>query len=180
MTNVKRTKRAFFASIMSMILCASMLIGTTFAWFTDTASTGVNTIQAGTLDVELVDAEGNSLEGQSLEFIKAAGGENQDILWEPGCTYNLPDVFVQNNGNLKLKYTIVISGINGDAKLNEAIEWTISGTEDGTLDPQNKSGAIKISGHMKEDAGNEYQGLTIDSIAITVYATQVEGSMTAL
>ena len=174
MTNAKTTKKALFASVMSLLLCVSMLIGTTFAWFTDTASTGVNKIQAGTLDVELVDENGNSLEGKTLEFVKASNApDGEAILWEPGCTYTLPNVYVKNNGNLALKYTIVISGIDGDAKLNEAIEWMISGSESGSiLAGSTTSDPISISGHMKEEAGNEYQGLSIDGIAITVYATQ--------
>ena len=47
------TKRSLLASVLALVMCVSMLVGTTFAWFTDTASTGVNKIQAGTLDVAL-------------------------------------------------------------------------------------------------------------------------------
>ena len=65
MTNRKTTKRALFSSVVALLLCFTMLLGTTFAWFTDTASTGVNTIQAGTLQVALQDSVGNSLEGQA-------------------------------------------------------------------------------------------------------------------
>ena len=53
MTNRKSTKRALLGSVMAMVLCLAMLVGATFAWFTDTASTGVNKIQAGNLDVAL-------------------------------------------------------------------------------------------------------------------------------
>ena len=63
----------------------------------------------------------------------------------------------------------------GDAKLNEAIEWTINGLALNTeyrLGPDEMSPALEITGHMKEDAGNEYQNLTIDGISISVYATQ--------
>ena len=51
MNNKKTTKRALLSSVMAMLICITMLIGTTFAWFTDSASTAVNKIQAGTLDV---------------------------------------------------------------------------------------------------------------------------------
>ena len=54
MTNRKSTKRALLGSVMAMVLCLAMLVGATFAWFTDTASTGVNKIQAGNLDVQLM------------------------------------------------------------------------------------------------------------------------------
>ena len=54
MTNRKSTKRALLGSVVAMVLCLAMLVGATFAWFTDTASTGVNKIQAGNLDVKLM------------------------------------------------------------------------------------------------------------------------------
>ena len=178
MTNSKSTKRALLTSALAMLMCVAMLIGTTFAWFTDTASTAVNKIQAGTLDVALemknADGEWESAEGKTLEFKKAAGSEGEAVLWEPGCTYELPELRVVNNGNLALKYKVIITGIKGDAKLNEAIEWTIGevalGTEQHLTAGANNEFTIK--GHMKEDAGNEYQNLSIDGISITVVATQ--------
>lgn len=60
-------------SVVALILCAAMLVGTTFAWFTDEVTSAVNKIQAGTLDVDLVDAAGNSLEGTSLTFMDVTG-----------------------------------------------------------------------------------------------------------
>ena len=178
MTNRKSTKRALLGSIMAMVLCLAMLVGATFAWFTDTASTGVNKIQAGKLDValEMKDASGNwvSAEGKTLDFVKAAGAENEAILWEPGCTYTLPELRVVNNGNLALKYKVVITGINGSAKLNEAIEWTIGDVAMGAEQhlAAGESNAFTIKGHMQESAGNEYMNESIDGIAITVVATQ--------
>ncbi len=177
MTNSKQTKRALLGSVMALLICFSMLLGTTFAWFTDTATASVNKIQAGTLDVTLEvmkNGEWASAEGETLDFVKAAGHEDEPILWEPGCTYALPDLRIRNNGNLSLKYKVVITGIKGDAKLNEAIDWKFDGlvNGEGNLTAGESSGDITISGHMKETAGNEYQGLTIEGIAITVYATQ--------
>ena len=183
MTSSKSTKRALITSALAILMCVAMLIGTTFAWFTDTASTAVNKIQSGTLDVALemfdgttwVDAEGKTLQFKVNGQIPAEGTQ---ILWEPGCTYELPELRVVNKGNLALKYKIVITGIQGDAKLNEAIEWTITNTSATTaLDADHSlaagaSDTLTIKGHMKESAGNEYQGLSIDGITITVYATQ--------
>jgi len=180
MTNSKSSKRAFVSSAIAVLLCVVMLIGTTFAWFTDTAKTGVNRIQAGTLDIELQmkDGQGNWIdaEGKTLDFKKSADApEGEAVLWEPGCTYELPELRVVNKGNLALVYKIVVSGINGDEKLLEAIEFTgLDNLEDeGHLLPgEDASVAIKIKGHMKEDAGNEYQGLSAEGISVTVYATQ--------
>ena len=178
MTNRKSTKRALLGSVMDMVLCMAMLVGATFAWFTDTASTGVNKIQAGKLDValEMKDASGNwvSAEGKTLDFVKAADAKGEAILWEPGCTYTLPELRVVNNGNLALKYKVIITGIQGSAKLNEAIEWTIGDVAMGAEQhlAAGESNAFTIKGHMKESAGNEYMNESIDGIAITVVATQ--------
>ena len=97
MNNKKATKRALLTSVMALVMCVVMLVGTTFAWFTDTASTGVNKIQAGNLDIELemqVTENGETkwvkAEGETLQFKKAAGHESEEVLWEPGCRYELP------------------------------------------------------------------------------------------
>ena len=182
MNNSKMTRRALFTSVVAMFVCITMLIGTTFAWFTDTASTAVNKIQAGTLDIQLLDEQGNSLEGTTLSWQKATGHESDEVLWEPGCTYKLQPIVIKNAGNLALKYKIVITGIQGDAELNNAIEWTITNTSANTsattaLDADHSlaagaSDTLTISGHMKESAGNEYRGKSIDGIGITVVATQ--------
>ena len=178
MTNRKSTKRALLGSVMAMVLCLAMLVGATFAWFTDTASTGVNKIQAGNLDVvlEMQNADGKwvSAEGKTLDFVKAADAKGEAILWEPGCTYELPALRIRNNGNLALKYKVAITGINGSAKLNTVIEWTIGDVAMGAEQhlAAGESNAFTIKGHMWESAGNEYMNESIDGIAITVVATQ--------
>ena len=180
MNESTKTKKALRGSLFALFLCIVLLIGTTFAWFTDTASTGVNKIQSGNLDVGLQmqvnDDKWVSAEGETLTFKAKDGRAAEDILWEPGCTYELPKLRVVNNGNLALKYKIKITGIQGSEKLNEVIDWTIN-DQPIDLNEQhllaNKAGeAFTIKGHMQESAGNEYQGLSIDGISITVVATQ--------
>ena len=61
MADSKHTKRALLGSALALVLCFAMLLGTTFAWFTDTAKTTVNKIESGTLDIEIVDEDGNKL-----------------------------------------------------------------------------------------------------------------------
>ncbi len=172
MANTKTTKRALLASVISLLICVSMLIGSTFAWFTDTATTGVNTIQAGNLKIALLDADGESLEGESLEFVDLDSND----LWEPGCTYTTETATVKNTGDLYLIYTIDISGINGDAKLNEVLNWTFSGdgakVGSGKVLAPGESASFAIKAHMLESANNDYQGLSLSNVAITVNATQ--------
>ena len=178
MNESTKTKKALRGSLFALFLCIVLLIGTTFAWFTDTASTGVNKIQSGKLDVELQYKDGDTwknAEGQTLDFQKAEKGAGEEILWEPGCTYKLPEIKVVNNGNLALKYKLEVTGIEGDKKLNEVIDWTIAGGEldaEKPLAASASSDPMTIQGHMQESAGNEYQNLSIEGISITVYATQ--------
>ena len=181
MTNTKNTKRALLSSVLALFLCFAMLLGTTYAWFTDSVTSGSNIIQSGTLDVDLVDEQGNSMEGQIIEFVAKDGRAQDAILWEPGCTYETEPVYVVNKGNLDLKYNILVNGIVGDAKLLEVIEWTVTidGVEIDMYTYENKllagekSGAIVLTGHMKETAGNEYMNLTASGISISVFATQL-------
>mgnify|MGYP001184733908 CR=1 FL=1 len=180
MTSSKSTKRALMTSTLAILMCVAMLIGTTFAWFTDTASTAVNKIQSGKLDVALeMSTDGThweSAEGKTLTFKTKDNRAADKILWEPGCTYELPQLRVVNNGNLALKYKIQITGIQGDAKLNEVIDWTINDAPinltEGHLAANAEGDSFTIKGVMQTTAGNEYQGLSIDNIAITVFATQ--------
>ena len=191
MNTKKATKRALLTSVMALVMCVVMLVGTTFAWFTDTASTAVNKIQAGNLDVDIVDKEGESLDGKSLSF-KDVNGKT-DILWEPGATFKLDSFKIVNDGNLAFKYKVVISGVDGNAKLLKAIDFFVKigdaekvaladwdgillpagkTVTEGTKEEVKETSLITISGTMKKEAGNEYQGLSIDGIGITVYATQ--------
>ena len=180
MNESTKTKKALRGSLFALFLCIVLLIGTTFAWFTDTASTGVNKIQSGRLDVSLekLDTTHNkwvSAENDILTFKTADNRTADEILWEPGCTYELPQLRVVNNGNLALKYKIKINGIQGDEKLNEVIDWTINDKAINLTEQHltaGQSDTFTIKGHMQESAGNDYQGLSIDGISITVVATQ--------
>ena len=184
------TKRSLLASVLALVMCVTMLVGTTFAWFTDSASTAVNKIESGTLHVDIVDKDGNSLDGKTLSFKNVNGDTN--ILWEPGATFALDSFRIVNTGKLALKYKVIINGVNGNAKLLEAIDFFVKIGDaekvaladwEGILLPEGKTATtanevvgatdlITISGTMKKEAGNEYQGLSIDGIGITVVATQ--------
>ena len=188
------SKRALLLSVLSMVICVSMLIGSTFAWFTDSATANVNTIKSGDLDVEIVKADGSELTG-ALKWVAKDGRAQDKILWEPGCEYNLESFKIKNAGDLALKYKVVISGLTGDATLLEAIDFTVKVGDaapvalegwDGKLLPAGaekteitqdadigETALITITGTMKTTAGNDYRGLSLEGISITVYATQL-------
>ena len=188
MNTKKATKRALLTSVMALVMCVVMLVGTTFAWFTDTASTAVNKIQAGNLDVDIIDLQGNSLDGKTLNFVNK---ENQsNILWEPGATFFTQGFKIANKGNLALKYKVVVSGTTGDTGLLKVMKFDVvsamakTGSEvdfaanpgqlpPPTSDTPSVSDTYYLRGRMDESAGNEYKNMTLTGISVTVYATQL-------
>ena len=200
MNNKRATKRALLTSVTALVMCVVMLVGTTFAWFTDTASTGVNKIQAGNLKVDIVDKDGTSLKNKSLSFIKAGlttdtGAEidpnaTTEILWEPGCRYLTEGFRIKNAGNLALKWKAQVNkgttaANEGGFDLLDVLDfYVVTSTDEnaeavaienfkGNLEANKTSEDVYyIKGVMKTTAGNDYQGLTLDGISITVYATQ--------
>lgn len=109
MKRKKNTKRALLSSIVSLILCFSMLLGSTFAWFTDSAATGVNTIQSGNLDVVLEyktdwDDDWKEVTSETKLF-------KEDALYEPGYT-EVVYLRVANEGSLALKYDLKVKAAN--------------------------------------------------------------------
>lgn len=181
MTARKSTKRALISGAFAILMCAAMLIGTTFAWFTDTASTAVNKIQAGTLKVDIVKEDGEtSIKNESMSFVNKDG--SADILWEPGATFMTPAFKIKSTGSLALKYKLTLNGITGDNMLLKVVKFSVvkaDGTEvdldtfEGHLTPDAAlSDALYIKGHMDETANNDYQDKTLGGLGITVVATQ--------
>ena len=107
MNNKRATKRALLTSVMALVMCVVMLVGTTFAWFTDTASTGVNKIQAGNLDIELA-YKNSTTGGEFKKADKSTPVFDNNALWEPGHVEYVV-LKISNAGNLALKYKL---GIN--------------------------------------------------------------------
>ena len=175
--NQKATKRALLTSVMALVMCVVMLVGTTFAWFTDTASTGVNKITSGNLHVEIQDEAGHSIE--NLEWVAKDGRAQDKILWEPGATYTLTPFKIANTGKLALKYKMVVTGLDGDADLLRVIKFTyklgdtvLDLNEEGHLTAGAATGMITVSATMDKNAGNEYMDKTLEGVEIKVYATQ--------
>ena len=199
MNNKRATKRALLTSIMALVMCVVMLVGTTFAWFTDTASTGVNKIVSGNLKVDIIGADSDS-HIETLNFTKKVdtptdGSTAADILWEPGCRYLTEGFRIANKGNLALKWKAEINKdniVNGKAaptakdgkSLLDVIDfYVVTSTDEnadavaienftGNLAKGAESGVYYIKGVMQTSAGNDYQDLTLEGITITVYATQ--------
>ena len=204
MNNKRATKRALLTSVMALVMCVVMLVGTTFAWFTDTASTNVNRIVSGNLKVDIIEENSDS-HIEKLNFTKKGdtptdGSAAADILWEPGCRYLTKGFRIANKGNLALKWKAEINKNNivdgkadpsakDDKSLLDVIDfYVVTGTDEnaeavaiekftGNLKKDETSDVYYIKGVMKTSAGNDYQNLTLDGITITVYATQLNSEV---
>ena len=117
---MKKKRSALFTSILALLLCVSMLVGTTFAWFTDSVSTGINQIAAGTLDVELYHsnavATDEQVDSNTKLFMDLKG---EPILWEPGVV-SYENLRVSNAGDLALAYQLSINTANENFVLDPA------------------------------------------------------------
>jgi predicted ribosomally synthesized peptide with SipW-like signal peptide len=109
MKNIKLTKKAFLASLVALVLCFAMLLGTTYAWFTDSVSSANNIIQSGNLDVELY----WSTDATNWEKVDENTNVFSGELWEPGYV-EVVYLKVANEGSLALKYKL---GVNIESEI---------------------------------------------------------------
>ena len=121
MSSTKSTKRALLFSVMAMLLCVAMLIGTTFAWFTDSVTASGNIIKSGKLDVEMQWADGTEAL-ERAEWKDASIGAIFDYdQWEPGYT-EVRHIEISNVGTLALKYQISIAATGEVSDLADVID----------------------------------------------------------
>ncbi len=115
MTKTQNTKRALLMSALSLLMCISMFIGSTFAWFTDSVTSANNVIQSGTLDVVLEYKTNWSDEwapvNENTKLFK------DGALYEPGYT-EVVYLRVSNAGSLALKYMLSFNIANEEGSIN--------------------------------------------------------------
>ncbi len=131
MTKQKATGKMLVLSVLSLFLCMIMLIGTTYAWFTDSVTSANNKVVAGTLDVQLLMHDGNQYvdisNGQLPIFGENTVALNStNTLWEPGKT-QVAYLAVKNNGTLDLRYELALNVMNPEdgKNLYEVMQYAI-------------------------------------------------------
>ena len=200
MTNLKTTKRALFSSVIALLVCFTMLIGTTFAWFTDSVTSANNIIKSGNLDVEMFWAEGTE-DPATAAWEDASETAIFDYdNWEPGYV-DVKHVQIKNNGTLALKYQVKIMANGEVSDLSDVIDVyyvdpaqaitnraqltadnylgtltaVLAGldtTASGKLEAE-EAHTITLALKMQESAGNQYQDKSIGTdFSVIVLATQ--------
>lgn len=187
------TKRALLMSVLSLMMCVTMLIGSTFAWFTDSVTSAKNIIKSGTLDVEMYYEDGTkavpAVDSSAWKDASAEAIFNYDR-WEPGYT-EVRHIKIANVGTLALKYQLAIQANGTVSKLSDVIDvyYTDPAAQVASradLDESAKLGTLTtvlanldqtaagnlaagesvtltLALKMQESAGNEYQDLAIGS-----------------
>ena len=182
MTKTRSTKSALTSSVIALFLCFAMLLGTTFAWFTDSVTSANNIIQSGNLDIvlEYYDAETKKwkdVDG-SAEILK------KEALWEPSYT-DVVYLRFENAGSLDLKYQLGVNiisekeGTNVDGKkfkLSDYIYFGVAENVDGENgayenreDAQNAVKSVETilskgyakTGKLEADSGYQYLAMVV-------------------
>ena len=130
-----KSRHALLMSLTSLTLCVSMLFGATFAWFTDSVTSGVNRIVSGNLDVEATYWNGtnydNSITSTNDLFVAPTGVTKG--LWEPGHV-EVAYLKITNAGTLALNYKLALdpaseitstSVTNKEIKLSEILKYKL-------------------------------------------------------
>lgn len=137
-TKKKTARRSLAVSAVALLLSVAMLVGTTFAWFTDTVTSGTNTITAGNLDIEVSYKNETTDTWKSMEKDTSLFSSN---LWEPGHT-EFVTLKIENKGTLALNYKVLVTpvsekgGVNvkgNSFKLSDYL--VVKTTEPSTTDP---------------------------------------------
>lgn len=180
MTKQKTTKKTLLTSVLSLILCMAMLIGTTFAWFTDSVTSGKNRIQAGNLDVAMSYKNTSMADWEDVEtptspdFFRDINGEQ--ILWEPGAVA-YANFKVENKGSLALKYSLetIVAACNytpagkslADVLTVKVIndEITYATREDAVVTAKGSTDTLESFAHVNENMEKD----TIDYFTVVLY-----------
>ena len=177
--NSKNTKRALLTSVLAMAVCLAMLVGSTFAWFTDTATTGINKIQSGNLDVELEYSK-DFAEWKKVDNTTKVFEDSTE--WEPGRT-EVVYLRVKNAGNLALKYTLGLGNVYESRGKNVAGDFYYlsnfvkMGAVEATAAFENRAAAIgavdPVADTFKALGEKGVVGATLNSGAAKTYAMVV-------
>lgn len=187
MFRYKSKKQALFIAALVILLCLVCLSGATLALFTSNRQDGTIGIvtTSGNIDVDIVDEAGQSLKDQTLDFVR--DGKPVNALFEPGATFRTEGFQVKNTGNISIRFRLHISNdeqMDMEA-FNRAFEvWIGPDPNDPSKSvPMTEFSQVILPGdtdqqsyylfvHMKESAGNEFQGAIYSGIGVTVYAVQ--------
>ena len=187
------TEKALYVSLFAMTVSCAMLFESTYAWFTQTVSTPVSVIQTGSMSAKLVvpgeaaslidagedaETEENNLIFREYDIVRKSGSGS--TVFEPGKSYCLPEIYVQNTGNIDLSYTITLGhnpevtetalslydvldfvayvrGENDELDLEHPISLSVA-RGDSSTEGDTEAGKTEEGGEAGAEAGGEADG----------------------
>ena len=196
MIRYKTNKNAIIMTALIILLCLVSLTGATYALFTNDPNDGTIGIvtTSGDVEIDIVDLDGKTLQGEALDFITTAGSkESAEVLFEPGATFYTQGFKVENKGNILVNFRLSVSKDDTQGteeydnveEFNRAFDvWVVKEGDDPAtakpmkefkvegLLPEGSSATYYLFIKMKESVDNTFQGKTYTGIGVTVYAVQ--------
>lgn len=195
---MKAVKRSIILCALSLALCVALLVGSTFAWFSDSITNSGNTISAGSLQAQWsyrpINDDTAAYEPVSEELALFSA----DTVWQPGephgydfkventgsvdfeweLTIDLADTAGESQNNLTDVLVVYVDGVKSEVGFTDGavvINGTLAATDGETTAGTDESSCeFSLAFAIPEDAGNDYQNSSV-SFSLTLSARQVNG-----
>ena len=195
---MKAVKRSIILCALSLALCVALLVGSTFAWFSDSITNSGNTITAGNLTAQwsyrTLNDDTAAYEPVSEELALFSA----DTVWQPGephgydfkvenvgsvefvweLAIDLADTAGESNNNLTDVLVVYVNGAQSEVGFTDGavvINGTLAATDGETTAGTDESSCeFSLAFAIPEDAGNDYQNSSV-SFSLTLSARQVNG-----
>ena len=195
---MKAVKRSIILCAISLALCVALLVGSTFAWFSDSITNSGNTITAGNLTAQwsyrTLNDDTAAYEPVSEELALFSA----DTVWQPGephgydfkvenvgsvefvweLAIDLADTAGESNNNLTDVLVVYVNGAQSEVGFTDGavvINGTLAATDGETTAGTDESSCeFSLAFAIPEDAGNDYQNLSV-SFSLVLTANQVNG-----
>lgn len=195
---MKAVKRSIILCALSLALCVALLVGSTFAWFSDSITNSGNTITAGNLTAQwsyrTLNDDTAAYEPVSEELALFSA----DTVWQPGephgydfkventgsvdfeweLTIDLADTAGESQNNLTDVLVVYVDGAKSEVGFTDGavfINGTLAATDGETTAGTDESSCeFSLAFAISESAGNDYQNLSV-SFSLVLTANQVNG-----
>lgn len=196
---MKAVKRSIILCALSLALCVALLVGSTFAWFSDSITNSGNTISAGSLQAQW---SYRTLNSDDTAEYTAVGEElplfSSDTVWQPGgsqgydfkvenvgsvefvwgLAIDLADTAGESQNNLTDVLVVYVDGVKSEVGFTDGavvIGGTLAATDgETTAETDETSCEFSLAFAISESAGNDYQNLSV-SFSLVLTANQVNG-----
>lgn len=195
---MKAVKRSIILCALSLVLFVALLVGSTFAWFSDSITNSGNTITAGNLTAQWSYRTLNDDTAAYEPVSEELALFSSDTVWQPGephgydfkventgsvdfeweLTIDLADTAGESQNNLTDVLVVYVNGAQSEVGFTDGavvINGTLAATDgETTAGTEESSCEFSLAFAISESAGNDYQNLSV-SFSLVLTANQVNG-----